>query len=68
MEVAKLVQGAFIAKDLGMYYAENDTPAIAKTSSIIEDLGQIQFVFSDKTGTLTSNEMKFFKCCVSGKP
>ena len=50
-----------------MYYEDTDTAAIARTSSIIEDLGQIQFIFSDKTGTLTANEMKFFKCSISGK-
>ena len=42
-------------------------PAVANTSSIIEELGQIDFVLTDKTGTLTENEMRFTSCSVRGK-
>ena len=41
--------------------------SFAKTSDLIEELGQIQFVFSDKTGTLTRNEMVFKKCSISNQ-
>ncbi|KAG1764931.1 Ca-transporting ATPase [Suillus occidentalis] len=54
--------------DLDMYYAPSDTPALCRTSSLVEELGQIEFVFSDKTGTLTRNEMEFKKCSVAGIP
>jgi P-type E1-E2 ATPase len=67
VEFAKVIQGYFMARDLGMFYNEEDKRAIVKTSSINEDLGQVQMVFSDKTGTLTANVMKFFKCSVNGK-
>ena len=43
----------FINGDLEMYDAETDTPALARTSNLNEELGQIQYIFSDKTGTLT---------------
>lgn len=70
METAKVIQGWFMAKDLEMYYDDGVNPpisAVVRTSSINEDLGQVSFIFSDKTGTLTANEMKFFKCSVNGK-
>ena len=66
MEVVKFQQSQLINADLDMYYAPSDTPALCRTSSLVEELGQIEFVFSDKTGTLTRNEMEFKKCSVAG--
>ncbi|KIJ65780.1 hypothetical protein HYDPIDRAFT_109790 [Hydnomerulius pinastri MD-312] len=65
MEVVKFQQAALINSDLDMYFAPTDTPALCRTSSLVEELGQIEFVFSDKTGTLTRNEMEF-KCASVG--
>ena len=48
-----------------MYDSETKTYAIAKTSALIEELGQINYIFADKTGTLTVNQMKFIKCSVN---
>ena len=39
--------------DEKMYYAKNDTPARSRTTTLNEELGQIEYIFSDKTGTLT---------------
>lgn len=47
-----------------MYHAETDTPAMARTSNLNEELGQVRYIFSDKTGTLTRNVMEFKKCAV----
>lgn len=50
-----------------MYYAKTKTPAKARTTTLNEELGQIQYVFSDKTGTLTQNIMTFNKCSINGR-
>ncbi|TDL18612.1 calcium transporting ATPase [Rickenella mellea] len=66
MEVVKFQQAQFINSDLDMYYDKTDTPALCRTSSLVEELGQIEYVFSDKTGTLTRNEMEFRCCSIAG--
>ncbi|XP_047623020.1 phospholipid-transporting ATPase IC [Phacochoerus africanus] len=67
VEVIRLGQSYFINWDLQMYYPEKDTPAKARTTTLNEQLGQIHYVFSDKTGTLTQNIMTFKKCCINGQ-
>lgn len=57
----------FINNDLNMYHAETNTPALARTSNLNEELGQVEYIFSDKTGTLTRNLMEFFKCSIGGE-
>jgi phospholipid-transporting ATPase len=66
VEFVKLVLGRLINEDLDMYYTENETPATARTSSLVEELGQIDFIFSDKTGTLTRNIMEFKMSSIGG--
>lgn len=66
MEVVKVLIGFFINRDLDMYHEATDTTAKARTSSLVEELGQIDYVFSDKTGTLTCNMMKFQRCTIDG--
>ncbi|RKP07621.1 hypothetical protein THASP1DRAFT_4481, partial [Thamnocephalis sphaerospora] len=66
MELVKVAQAYLIGQDLEMYDPASDTPAEARTSAINEDLGQVQYVFTDKTGTLTENVMEFRACSVAG--
>ncbi|KFP41603.1 putative phospholipid-transporting ATPase IK, partial [Chlamydotis macqueenii] len=65
-EFIYLVNSCFINWDLEMYYAAKDIPAKARSTSLNDQLGQIEYIFSDKTGTLTQNMMSFKKCCING--
>lgn len=65
VEIIKYYQAYMIGSDLDMYYAETDTPTGVRTSSLVEELGQIDYIFTDKTGTLTRNIMEY-KCCSIG--
>lgn len=67
IEIIKAFQAFFIYSDVQMYYEEKDMPCTPKTWTISDDLGQIEYVFSDKTGTLTQNVMEFRGCTVHGK-
>lgn len=67
IEIIKTIQAYFIYADVKMYYDRLDFPCIAKAWNISDDLGQIEYVFSDKTGTLTQNVMEFRKCTINGK-
>lgn len=49
-----------------MYYKPRDRPAKARNTSLTDQLGQVEYIFSDKTGTLTENIMTFKKCCING--
>ncbi|OJA07656.1 hypothetical protein AZE42_09081 [Rhizopogon vesiculosus] len=66
IEIVKTIQAYFIAQDLDMYYKPFNTACVPKNWGISDDLGQIEYVFSDKTGTLTQNVMEFQKCSVHG--
>jgi len=65
IEIVKTIQAYFISQDVEMYYQPFDTPCVPKTWNISDDLGQIEYVFSDKTGTLTQNVMEFQKCSIN---
>lgn len=66
LEAIKLGQMSLISGDLGMYHVETDTPAGVNTTNNLDDLGQISYIFSDKTGTLTENIMKLRMISIAG--
>ncbi|KAM7346679.1 ATPase phospholipid transporting 8B isoform 4-T4 [Cochliomyia hominivorax] len=67
VEVIRFVQSFLINWDEEMYYEPTKTHAKARTTTLNEELGQIQYIFSDKTGTLTQNIMTFNKCSINGR-
>ncbi|UNI19607.1 drs2 neo1 protein [Purpureocillium takamizusanense] len=65
MEIIKIGQ-FLLMRDVDMYDPVTDTPMVANTTTILENLGQVSYVFSDKTGTMTQNLMRFRKLSVAG--
>ena len=68
LEIIKTAQAFFIYSDTYMYYDKLDYPCTPKSWNISDDLGQIEYIFSDKTGTLTQNVMEFKKATINGVP
>lgn len=66
IELQKFLGSFFFGWDLDMYDKANDQPAIANSSDLNEELGQVEYLFTDKTGTLTENLMVFRRCSIDG--
>ena len=49
-----------------MYNESTEHTALVKNGDLNEELGQIEYIFTDKTGTLTENVMEFKKCAIKG--
>ncbi|KAL1664577.1 hypothetical protein GGF50DRAFT_101685 [Schizophyllum commune] len=67
IEFVRTCQAAFIYFDAEMVYKKTGQATLARSWNLSDDLGQIQYIFSDKTGTLTQNSMIFRQCSIGGK-
>ncbi|XP_023591243.1 phospholipid-transporting ATPase IG isoform X7 [Trichechus manatus latirostris] len=66
VEMQKFLGSFFISWDKDFYDEEIKEGALVNTSDLNEELGQVDYVFTDKTGTLTENSMEFIECCIDG--
>ncbi|KAJ5514108.1 phospholipid-transporting ATPase [Penicillium fimorum] len=67
LELVKIFQAFLLLQDVDLYDEDSNTPAQARTSTINEDLGQVNYIFTDKTGTLTQNIMELRNLSVAGR-
>ncbi|KAG6864192.1 hypothetical protein C0991_011668 [Blastosporella zonata] len=67
IEFVRTCQAAFIYFDSEICYDKTGQATLARSWNLSDDLGQIEYIFSDKTGTLTQNSMIFRQCSIAGK-
>lgn len=67
LEFQKFFGSLFFIWDVELYDEENNQPAKCNSSDLNEELGQVEYLFSDKTGTLTQNVMEFKECSIDGQ-
>jgi phospholipid-translocating P-type ATPase (flippase) len=67
VEMVNQYHAHFVNNDVRMWDPETDTAAAARTANLCSELGQVEYIFTDKTGTLTQNVMVFKRCSIGGR-
>lgn len=67
LEIVRFLQGILINSDADMFHEERGVAAGARTTNLNEQLGLVDHIFTDKTGTLTQNKMLFQRATVGGR-
>ncbi len=60
MSIVRSFQSYFMNNDLDMYYTRTDQPALVRMMTLNEELGQVSYIFSDKTGSMTTSDFTIF--------
>jgi len=66
VDLVRAFQAQLMERDSSMYHKGTETSCVVRSSGLCEDLGQVEFVMSDKTGTITQNEMCFKAFWIKG--
>ncbi|XP_063809222.1 phospholipid-transporting ATPase IH isoform X4 [Pseudophryne corroboree] len=66
VEMQKFLGSYFLTWDEEMFDETTGEGPLVNTSDLNEELGQVEYIFTDKTGTLTENNMEFIECCIEG--
>ena len=66
IDILKILQSKFMTWDLHLYCETTERSPVVKNTDLLDELGQIEYIFADKTGTLTYNQMEFKKCSIKG--
>lgn len=66
LELCKILQVYHIHNNTELFDVQTNKKSECRAMNITEELGQVQHIFSDKTGTLTENKMLFRKCTING--
>ncbi|XP_075056125.1 phospholipid-transporting ATPase IH isoform X2 [Mixophyes fleayi] len=66
VEMQKFLGSYFLTWDEEMFDEATGEGPLVNTSDLNEELGQVEYIFTDKTGTLTENNMEFIECCIEG--
>jgi magnesium-transporting ATPase (P-type) len=62
IDLAKILYSLWLESDVSVFGLQ------VKNMSLHEDLAQVEFLFCDKTGTLTQNELRFRGLCLRSRP